>query len=96
MGTNKERIEQLEVGLGGVQDKLDSMEQGMSDKLQHLEETINRLANVMLVNQEQPNPPNQPRDGQEGGRMVVSSKTARLEFPWFSGDDPTEWFNRVN
>ena len=96
MGTNKERIEQLEVGRGGVQDKLDSMEQGMSDKLQHLEETINRLANIMLVNQEQPNHHNQPRDGQEGGRMVVSSKTARLEFPWFSGDDPTEWFNRVN
>ena len=57
MGTNKERIEQLETGLGGVQDKLDSLEQGVSDKLQHLEETINRLANVMLVNQEQPNPP---------------------------------------
>jgi hypothetical protein len=28
--------------------------------------------------------------------MVVSSKTARLEFPRFSGDDPTEWFNCVN
>ncbi|XP_035546606.1 uncharacterized protein LOC118348648 [Juglans regia] len=28
--------------------------------------------------------------------MVVSSKTAKLEFPRFSGDDPTEWFNRVN
>jgi len=26
MGTNKERIEQLEVGLGGVQDRLDGME----------------------------------------------------------------------
>jgi len=52
MGTNKERIEQLEAGLGGVQDRLDSMEQGMVDRLHHLEETINRLTNAMLVNQE--------------------------------------------
>ena len=24
------------------------------------------------------------------------SKLAKLEFPKYSGDDPTEWFNRVN
>ncbi|KAL6312286.1 hypothetical protein AAG906_017119 [Vitis piasezkii] len=36
------------------------------------------------------------REGNGGGRLVVSSKTAKLEFPRFSGDDPTEWFNRVN
>jgi hypothetical protein len=96
MGTNKERIEQLEAGLVGVQDRLDSMEQGMIDRLHHLEETINRLTNVMLVNQEPSNHSNQQCEGHEGGRMVVSSKTARLEFPQFSGDDPTEWFNRVN
>ena len=96
MGTNKERIEQLEAGLGRVQDRLDNMEQGVSDKLHHLEETINRLMNVMLVYQEQTNHNIQQREGQEGRRMVVSFKTARLEFPRFSGDDPTEWFNRVN
>ena len=50
MGTNKERIEQLEAGFGGVHDRLESMEQGMVDMLHHLEETINRLTNVMLVN----------------------------------------------
>ena len=27
---------------------------------------------------------------------MVSSKMAKLEFPRFSRDDPTEWFNRVN
>jgi hypothetical protein len=96
MGTNKERIEQLEAGLVRVQDRLDSMEQGMIDKLHHLEKTINRLTNVMLVNQEPSNHSNQQCEGHEGGRMVVSSKTARLEFPQFSGDDPTECFNRVN
>jgi hypothetical protein len=72
------------------------MEQGMVDRLHHLEETINRLTNVMLVNKEPSNHSNQQHEGHEGGRMVVFSKTARLEFPRFSGDDPTEWFNRVN
>ena len=89
MGTNKERIEQLEEGLH-------RMELGMADKLQHLEDTLNRLSDVLLANQEPPNQTNQQREGQEGGRLIVSSKTARLEFPRFSGDDPTEWFNRVN
>jgi hypothetical protein len=59
MGTNKERIEQLEAGLGGVQDRLDIMEQGMVDMLHQLEETINHLTNVMLVNQEPSNHSNQ-------------------------------------
>jgi hypothetical protein len=67
MGTNKDRIEQLEAGLEGVQDRLDSMEQGMVDRLYHLEETINRLTNVMLVNQEPSNHNNQQREGHEGG-----------------------------
>jgi hypothetical protein len=68
----------------------------MVDKLHHLEETNNRLTNVMVVNQEPSNHSNQQREGHEGGRMVVSSKTTRLEFPRFSGDDPTVWFNCVN
>ena len=93
MGTNKERIEQLEVGLGGVQDGLHRMELGMADRLRQVEETLNRLSDVLLANQEIPN---HHREGNDRGRMVVSSKTAKLEFPRFSRDDPTEWFNRVN
>ena len=89
MGTNKERIEQLEDGLH-------RMELGMADRLQHLEETLNRLSDVLLANQEPPNQDNLQREGHEGGRLIVSSKTARLEFSRFLGDDPTEWFNRVN
>jgi len=89
MGTNKECIEQLEEGLH-------RMELGMADRLQHLEATLNRLSDVLLANQEPPNQANLQREGQEGGRLIVSSKTARLEFPKFSRDDPTEWFNRVN
>ncbi|KAF5472044.1 hypothetical protein F2P56_008792 [Juglans regia] len=96
MGTNKERIEHLEAGLGEVQEGLHRMELGMADRLRHVEETLNRLSDVLLANQEPPNQGNQNREGHNGGRLVVSSKTAKLEFQRFSGDDPTEWFNRVN
>ena len=96
MGTNKERIEHLEAGLGEVQEGLHRMELGMADRLRHVEETLNRLSDVLLANQEPPNQGNQHHEGHNGGRLVVSSKTAKLEFPRFSGDDPTEWFNRVN
>lgn len=32
----------------------------------------------------------------DGGRRIVSSKMEKLEFPRFSRNDLTEWFNRVN
>jgi hypothetical protein len=60
MGTNKERIEQLEDGLH-------QMELGMADRLQHLEDTLNRFSDVLLANQEPPNQGNQQREGQERG-----------------------------
>ncbi|XP_035544588.1 uncharacterized protein LOC118347982 [Juglans regia] len=96
MGTNKERIEHLEAGLGEVQEGLHRMELGMADRLRHVEETLNRLSDVLLANQEPPNQGNPNREGHNGGQLVVSSKTAKLEFPRFSGDDPKEWVNRVN
>ena len=96
MGTNKERIKQLEAGLGEVQDGLHRMELDMVDKLRHLEETVNRLSDVLLANQEPLTHGNPNWEGHNGGWLVVSSKTAKLEFPWFSGDDLTEWFNHVN
>ena len=83
MGTNKERIEQLEKGLH-------RMELSMADRLRQVEENLNRLSDVLLAN------PGNPilgsitnREGNGGERLVVSSKTAKLEFPRFSGDDPT-------
>ena len=90
MGTNKERIEQLEDGLH-------RMELGMADRLRQVEENLNRLSDVLLANLENPilgSITNREDNG--GGRLVVSSKIAKLEFPRFSGDDPSEWFNRVN
>ncbi|KAF9676446.1 hypothetical protein SADUNF_Sadunf08G0002900 [Salix dunnii] len=59
MGTNKERIEQLEEGLH-------RMELGMADRLQHLEDMLNRLSDVLLANQEPANLGNQQREGPEG------------------------------
>ncbi|XP_040996109.1 uncharacterized protein LOC121242288 [Juglans microcarpa x Juglans regia] len=84
MGTNKERIKHLESGLGTVQ-----------EGLQRMEEALTRLSNVLLTNPESSNHGHHHRDNQEGGRPIVSSKSAKLEFPRFSGEDPTEWFNRV-
>lgn len=95
IATNKERLEQLEEGLH-------RMELGMADRLRLMEETLNRLSEVLLAKSENPNPDNHHqegnhhREGNDRGRLVVSSKTAKLEFPQFLGDDPTEWFNRVN
>lgn len=34
-------------------------------------------------------------EGNEGARPIFSSKLAKLEFPKYSGEDPTEWFTRV-
>jgi hypothetical protein len=96
MGTNKERIEHLEIVLGEVQDGLHRMEIDIADRHRHLEETLNRLSDILLANQEPTNHGNQYREGHDGGRQIVSSKTAKIVFPRFSGDDPTEWFNRVN
>jgi hypothetical protein len=83
MGTNKECIEHLESKLGVVQ-----------EGLLRMEETLNRLWTVLMTNHENPNHDNHP--GNDGGRQIVFAKTAKLEFPWFAGDDPTEWFNRVH
>lgn len=36
------------------------------------------------------------REHMGGGREIFTSKLAKLEFPKYSGEDPTEWFNRVD
>ena len=108
MATNKERIENLEAGLGGLQDNMSRMELGIVDKLQRMEDTILKLSEVLLTNNEashsNSNERNsrlranreEPREHSEGGRSMFSSKLAKLDLPRFSGDDPTEWFTRVD
>ena len=103
MTTNKERIENLEAGLGDVQSGMHRMESSMTDKLRHLEGTLNRLSDILLTSKESSSHNNHDREGQvcynkednNGGRQIFSSKVAKLEFPRYSGNDPTEWFNRV-
>ena len=90
MGTNKERIEQLKDGLH-------RMELCIANRLRQVEENLNHLSDVLLENSGNPILGSiTNREGNGGERLVVSSKTAKLEFPRFSGDDPTKWFNRVN
>lgn len=106
MATNKERIQNLEAGLGGLQDNLSRMELAVNDKLHQLETVTSKISEVLLTRQD-PSPSNvnerrgqssngRSRENTEGGRPLFSSKLAKLEFPKYSGDDPTEWFTRVD
>lgn len=103
MASNKERIEALEARLGGVQDGMHQLELGVTDKLHHLEETINKLSEAFLSTREASSNNNHGREGSfrshreenDGGRQIFSSKMARLEFPKYSGEDPIEWLSRV-
>jgi hypothetical protein len=95
MRINKERIEHLKSGLGVVQEGLQRMEFDMNNKLHHLEEALNRLSNMLLSNLESSNHDNHHLEKQDGGWRIISSKSAKLEFPHLSGDNSTEWFNRV-
>lgn len=113
MATNKEQIQLLEAGLGGVQDSMQRIEDSMTDRLHSLEETINKLLNAILASKVSLSHHNNDWDGfshthrdetdsgryktdNKGGRHVFSSKMAKLEFSRYYGDDPTEWFNRVD
>ena len=104
MAYNKERIEALEVGLSGVQDGMQRLELGVTDKLHHLEETINKLSKALLSTKEPSRNNNNNwreesscsyHEKNDDGRQVFSSKMAKLEFQRYFGDDPIEWFNRV-
>ena len=103
MSTNKERIENLEASFGDLQNKFDRMEAGVGDKLRQIEAAISRMSDNLITRHETSlGSPNaqaaQSSNGQdqlEGRRPMFTSKLAKLEFPRYSGDDPTEWFTRV-
>ena len=90
MGTNKERIKQLEVRLGGLQDDMSQMELGLNDKLQQMQETSNRLSKALLSNKEVYSSNANDRNGRfcnnkddskehtERGRPMFSFKLAKL------------------
>ena len=71
--------------------------------MQRLEDTVNRLSEILLSTRESSNNHNNGREGivrphreeNDGGRQIFSSKMAKLEFPKYSRANPIEWFNRV-
>nr|GEU58863.1 hypothetical protein [Tanacetum cinerariifolium] len=84
MATHKDRIENLETEVGSLNESVNIMELGVNEKLSQLEATINRMEKAMITKPEG-----------SGGRSMCTSGLARLEFTKFSGEDPTEWFTRV-
>jgi len=91
MTTNKERIENLEAGLGGLQDNLSRTELGIADKLNRMEDIVQKLSEAMLSNNEASNSNSNDRNGRfranreetrehyEGGRPMFSSRLAKLD-----------------
>ncbi|KAL5789722.1 hypothetical protein ACOSQ2_004610 [Xanthoceras sorbifolium] len=108
MTTNKERIENLEAALGGFQDHFSKIEESVTAKLQQLEITLSKTIEALLSKQQPSsshgtsftvrshNTREESRESNESTRALFSSKLTKLEFPKYSGDDPTEWFTRVD
>ena len=101
MTTNKERIERIEADLESLQDRISRMEFGINDKLQRMEDTISKLAESFSASRGATSQGNASstarpiREESEGGRPPIPPRIAKLEFPRYFGDDPTEWFNRT-
>ncbi|KAH9671354.1 hypothetical protein KPL70_017338 [Citrus sinensis] len=85
-----------------MQDKMQRMELGVNDKLAHIEETLSKLAESFHTSKDAPSINNNietsrpNREDKDGRRQQFQSRVAKLEFPRYAGNDPTEWFNRVD
>lgn len=108
VATNKERIENVEKTIGGLQESFNNLKHGMLKKMRQLEIMIGKTANNLLAKHEPSLGEGSSlmglkywqvmegsRESMEGNVPKFLSKLARLEFPQFSKDDPTEWFTRV-
>ncbi|KAH9724161.1 hypothetical protein KPL70_007389 [Citrus sinensis] len=103
MTTNKERIEILEQGVGGLQDEVHNLGLGMNDRMQCLEESLKALSDAVLSSKasqsshsvKQGHMHQYQQDVTESSRLNILPLRAKIECPRFAGDDPTEWFNRV-
>jgi hypothetical protein len=103
MTTNKERIEMLEQGVRGLQDEVQRLGLGMNDIMQRLEESLKALSDVVLSSKAIQSLPSvkqrhtshyQPDETDYC--LNIPTLRAKIEFPRFVGDDPTEWFNILN
>ncbi|KAH9680798.1 hypothetical protein KPL71_026691 [Citrus sinensis] len=85
-----------------MQDKMQRMELGVNDKLAHIEETLSKLAKFFHKSKDAPSINNNialsrpNREDKDGRRQQFQSRVAKLEFPRYAGNDPIEWFNRVD
>ncbi|KAL9422769.1 hypothetical protein AB3S75_034947 [Citrus x aurantiifolia] len=103
MTTNKERIECVEAELGSLQDGVKCIELGLNDRSHRLEEMISKLADSTSAFRGTPSHNNydqarssQPNRGEnEGCHQQFASRATKLECPRYSGDDPTEWYNKI-
>ena len=107
MTTTRVRIESLEAGFGGLQDNFLRLKVEVIEKLQHFEDVINKILDVVLSRHDSPTTytsghhgnessnaqyresRNKARKTNKGGRRQFISRLAKLEFPRYSGDDPT-------
>ena len=103
MTTNKERIEILEQGVGGLQDEVHNYGLGMNDRMQRLEESLKALSDAVLSSKafqsshsvKQGHLHKYQQDVTESSRLNIPPLRAKIECMRFAGDDPTEWFNKV-
>ncbi|KAL4318769.1 hypothetical protein GQ457_18G015560 [Hibiscus cannabinus] len=102
MTSNKERIENLEASFTTVQTNLNRLELGFNDKLQRLEDALTKLTGALISDSSASGNDHNGNssvgrfpDNSSPGHQYVSSRLAKLEFPKFAGDDPTEWLNKV-
>ncbi|KAF2323543.1 hypothetical protein GH714_036017 [Hevea brasiliensis] len=80
------------------------MERGISDELQQIKAAITKFSELTLSSKEATSSANDQAsqvrtrqdESREGGKPLYSAKLAKLEFPKYSGDDPTEWFTKVD
>ncbi|RVW64851.1 hypothetical protein CK203_065533 [Vitis vinifera] len=72
MASNKERIEQLEAGIGSIHDNVSRIEMGMADKFQQLETTLHRVMETVSISREEV-------VGSTGGRRRDNHHSGRAE-----------------
>ena len=88
--------------IGGLQDKMNQMELGFTDKLHYLEEAFSKLPDSISTSRgtaskrENIGLSRPGREESERNRQQLPPRVAKLEFPHYAGNDPTEWFNRVS
>jgi hypothetical protein len=76
------------------------MEPSLNDKLHHMEEVINKLFVALLSTKDSSSSntndcSDHSRHNREDFKEADKCSHTKIEFPRYSGDDPTKWFNKV-